>query len=329
MKIAAVLMQLHSKEPLFKRCISMSGTPIMLKPLPLVAAEASYAKIMKELGLEDASVEERIEKLKIVTPDEQVEKTPMTVPLTPYLDGDIIPGMATFANLASTDDTLETSVPGHQWCEGLMIGDCQHDGNVFIFMGLAERKAGIAAALSTSLHANIPPIAAKATLNAYCITPATADDEAMAAIIDLGTNIAYHAPALAYARSFSGRTYQYHFNEPNPWEGPFKGCSTHMLDAAFLFQNFNELLPPEAQVVAKRFAADFLRFANGEQPWQNFERNAGKVKVYGPSNERVSDVVKGNGWGSGRRDTLFKLSEAGKIDLDELSGAWDLFIAGK
>jgi carboxylesterase type B len=307
----------------------MSGTPIMLKPLPLTVAEESYAMIMKELGLGDASSEERIERLKAITPEDLVMKTPMSVPLIPFLDGDIIPETATFAKLASTNDTLDQSVPVHQWCEALMIGDCKHDGNVFMFMGLTERKAGIATAFSKSLRANLPSTSAEAVLDAYGITPGTADDEATVSIIDLATDIAYHVPALAYARSFPGKTYCYQFNEPNPWEGPFEGCSTHVLDAAFLFQNFNEHLPAEAREVAQRFAMGFVRFANGEKPWPEFERDVGKVKVYGPSNEKVPNIVDSNVWGKERRYTLFKLSEDGKVNLDELSGAWDLFVAEK
>jgi hypothetical protein len=53
-------MQLYSEEPLFKRAISMSGTPLMLKPLNIPVTEMAYDIIMKELGLENASTEERI-----------------------------------------------------------------------------------------------------------------------------------------------------------------------------------------------------------------------------------------------------------------------------
>jgi hypothetical protein len=102
----------------------MSGTPIMLKPLPLPVTEMAYSMIMKELGLEDASVEERIQKLSTISPDELVAKTPMTVPLAPYLDGDIIPSAPTFEKL---EDGADASVPGRQWCTELMMGDCKHD----------------------------------------------------------------------------------------------------------------------------------------------------------------------------------------------------------
>jgi len=296
----------------------------MLKPLPLPVTEAAYCSILKEFGLENASTEERIQRLKSIGPEELVEKTPMTVPLLPFLDHDVVPETTTFAKLATNQD-----VPGWKWREELMIGDCQHDGNVFMFMGLAQRKAGIANALATSLHNNLPSNAATTVLEAYGIHPTTEDDEAMKLIIDLATDIAYAAPALAYARSFPGKTYYYHFNEPNPWDGPFKGCSTHMLDAAFLFQNFNEQMPPRAQKVAEALAADFVKFANGVKPWAEYEKGAGQVRTYGPSDKSVTGIAGNNEWDNGRRDVLWKLSEEGKVDLDRLSAAWDMFIAGR
>jgi hypothetical protein len=303
----------------------MSGTPIMLKPLSLQVAETSYTAIMKELGLENASAEERIQKLKTIDAEELVEKTPMSVPLLPFLDGEIVPEDATFAKLLSMD---HKNMPGMNWCEELMIGDCQHDGSVFLFMGLAERKFGIASTLESSLHANLPTPAAEAVLQAYGLDTAVDDDEAMKLVVDLATDIAYVAPALAYARS-SSRTYGYQFNEPNPWTGPLKGYSTHMLDAALLFQNFNEHMSPETQEVAKGFAIDFLKFANGVAPWVEHRKGKDEVRVYGPSDKFVIGIEENNGWGNGRRDVLWKLSEEGKIDLDQMSMAWSMFVAGK
>lgn len=301
----------------------MSGTPLMLKPLPLSVTEMVYLNIIKELGLENSSTEERVQRLVTISPGELVASTPMSIPLVPYLDGDLVPEAMTFATLAGT--SLKTP----KWCEEVMIGDSQHDGNVFLFMGLAERKAGIASALTSLLSKNLSIAAAGAVINAYGIDTVDSDDDAMSAIISLATDIAYYTPAVCFARSFPGKTFYYNFNEPNPWEGAFKGCATHLLDAVFLFQNFNEHLSRESQEVGKRLGRDFISFANGVPPWGKFSREIGQTMVYGPSSESAADCVEKNGWEKGRRDTLFKLSEKGIVDLDQLSAAWDLFIAGK
>lgn len=100
----------------------MSGTPLMLKPLSAATAEATYEFVLTALGLGDASVEERIQRLLTISPEELVEKTPMTARLAPFLDSDALPEAITFETLASGID-----IAGTKWCEELMIGSCQHD----------------------------------------------------------------------------------------------------------------------------------------------------------------------------------------------------------
>ncbi|ORY15879.1 carboxylesteras-like protein [Clohesyomyces aquaticus] len=326
----SVLTQLYSKEPLFNRAICMSGTPIMLKPLPPPVAEMAYGMMLKELGLENATVEERIQRLLNIEPEELVAATSLNIPLLPYLDGDMIPSAASFEKLAGSSDQLDFPVPGLKWCQDLMIGDCQHDGQVFLFMGLAPRKAGIAAAFCASLTKNIShPGAAEAVLAAYHITPETSDDTAMGAILSFVNDIAYYAPAVAYARVWPGKTFYYQFNEPNPWEGPAKGLANHVLDAAFLFQNYNKKLSPEARKVAFSMAKDFVQFANEMAPWNEFNDAKGNARTYGPSASSITGMAENFAWGSGRNDAVFKLKEKGKVDLDELSLAWDKFLAGQ
>jgi hypothetical protein len=286
----------------------MSGTPLMLKPLSPSAAETSYNTVMQALGLEHASTYERIQHLLGMTSQELVEKTPMNIPLSPYMDGDMISETPTFAQLSSgTLQSLEDT-----WCKELLIGSCAHDGNVFFFMGLSSRLPGIASAIHASFSRTLSASVAQAVLSAYDITPSTSDEEAMASIIDLATDIAYSLPVQYYARVFKGKISSYHFTEPNPWNGTFKGKSTHLLDAAFLFQNFNEYMPDGAKTTATRLAEDLLAFAYGRAGSTGAES---QTKVYGPG---VRDI--------NRLETSI---QKGNVDLDEISAAWDLFVSGK
>ncbi|KAH7138013.1 carboxylesterase-like protein [Dendryphion nanum] len=322
---ASVLMHLFSKEPLFKRAISMSGTPTFLRPLPLKATELAYQTMMKQLGLENASVEQRIEHLLTVDPDELVSKTPMMLPFMPFIDGDIMPEALSFSKAGQFEEIL----PGTKWCTELTIGDCQHDGTVFGYMGLLDRKSGIASALTTSFTKNLPSLgAAEAILQAYNISSSTSDDDALQSIYNLVTDICYYLPAQTFAESFPGKSFYFQFNELNPWDGLFKGHSTHMLDAAFVFQNYNDKLEGEARQVAITLANDFIKFINGVAPWKEYEKSTGVAKTFGPSTSSVSGLVEQNGWGNARRDVLFRLKEEGKIDFDELHAAWNLFLAG-
>lgn len=193
-------------------------------------------------------------------------------------------------------------------------------------MGLAQRSKDLASTLYISFRRTLGYYTATAVLEAYHIKPDTPDERALEAAIVLGSAIMYHSPTLAFANAFAGKTYVYQFNMPNPWKGQFKGLSTHYLDAAFLFQNFNERLPSAAVEVAKTLARDFVAYANGIKPWQEYDRRERKVKCFGPSEV----TVKGNhGWGNGRSDGLNSLVESGKVDMDELNAAWNEFLAGR
>jgi carboxylesterase type B len=196
-------------------------------------------------------------------------------------------------------------------------------------MGITARKSGIAAAFTSSLTKNLSdPTAASAVLQAYNIAPTTPDDDAVQGILAFANDIAYYLPARSYAKSWPGKTYYYHFDEPNPWDGAFKGCSTHLLDAVFLFQAYNEKLSDEAKEVAIAMARRFIRFANGDAPWKEFHKDIGGVQRFGPSGVSTETFVEGYG-GTERRDVLLRLNEEGVVDLDQVSAAWDLFVAGQ
>ncbi|KAI4700875.1 hypothetical protein J4E81_003839 [Alternaria sp. BMP 2799] len=305
---ASVLHHLSCKEPLFRRGISMSGTPLMLKPLSPAAAETSYNAVVQALGLEHASTSERIQILLSMSPEYLVQKIPIKIPLAPYLDGDMIPEAPSFAHLSS--GTLQSL--NNTRCEELLVGSCGDDGNVFYFMGLSSHLPGIASAIHTSFSSSLSASAAQAVLSAYNIALSTPDEEAMKSIINLGTDIAYGLPASYYARAFKGKVFSYLFTESNPWDGIFKGKSVHLMDAVFLFQTFIEYIPDQAKMTAWKIAEDFVAFAYGRADGTWAE---GQTKIYGPD--------------SGDVDRLKTLRQEGAVDLDEVSVAWDLFVAGK
>lgn len=98
----------------------MSGTPLMIKPLPLHVAEHAYQTVIAAFGLTDLTPADRIEKLRRMPP-EKLLKVPHSVRTQPVLDGELI-------KLAPSFQSLEQTVsPGAQWCEELMIGWCGYD----------------------------------------------------------------------------------------------------------------------------------------------------------------------------------------------------------
>jgi carboxylesterase type B len=158
---------------------------------------------------------------------------------------------------------------------------------------------------------------------AYELNPRTPDDEAFEKVLRVANDLNFYLPTLALAQNVSAtglKTYVYRFNEPNPWDGQWKGRATHILDITFLLQNFNEFLDEKQKTVAEDFGRDVIGFVNGQAPWAEWR----KAKVMGRDGRTkvVDDVPEM----VGRRDVMLKLGA--EVGMDALSGAFDTFLKG-
>ena len=197
-----------------------------------------------------------------------------------------------------------------------------------------SRRPGLAKKFSATLRKVLNENSSCATslLASYHIDEGTTDDEALVAILEFVTDIGFLAPTVTYAKSFPGKAYVYCFNEPNTWDGPWKGHSNHILDVAYLFLNFQDYLTPAQSALGQRFAKDFIMFVNGRPPWDAFKPGNELVQVYGPSAEATpGDEAKctklADEASSRRRSVLFQYSE--NVGMDVLSNVWEAFIAGE
>jgi len=118
-------LHLHSTEPLFKRLVSISGTTLLMKPLPPFVAEFAYASVLESLGIKDLSPADRIKALIIMQFDLLYSKVSPAVPLMPVVDNDLIPGTVDFSQISTTGS--DALLPGKTWCQDLLIGDCKFD----------------------------------------------------------------------------------------------------------------------------------------------------------------------------------------------------------
>jgi len=128
------------------------------------------------------------------------------------------------------------------------------------------------------------------------------------------------------AAAWGSNAYVYHFNEPNPWEGPWKGEATHVLDVAFLFQNYNDYLSEAQRRSAQTLAEDLIEFLYGRAPFPSWTREQGGAKVYGPPVQQAQFVSGTSAEAYGRRNNIFELVAAG-ADLDSLSAVWAHFMS--
>ncbi|KAK6063704.1 carboxylesterase [Seiridium cupressi] len=318
---------LQSREPLFQQFVSMGGTALLMKPLPPQVTDATYAGVLKAVQVDEAaSPQEQLKGLLSVAPETFLSAVGPDLPLLPAIDGEIITSEVSFSKWT---DSISSTAPGTSWCRRAMIGDCQNDAMIMTY-ALMPRKAGIAAAFEKTMTKfvsseknGLAPI-----YEGYNINTDISDDEAMANILKYINDIAFYAPVQILAKAWPKSAFVYHFNEPNPWDGPFKGQSTHILDVAFLFQNFNEYLDPAQVESAKHFARDVITFINGADPYPVHDSGAGGAQVYGPPVQPGKAFVKSQDPAEyGRRALVWDLAK--KYGLDSLSFSVDMILAGQ
>lgn len=153
-----------------------------------------------------------------------------------------------------------------------------------------------------------PPL--QALLEAYNITTQRSDDEALTNILQVLNDALFYTPLFTIAQAFPWRSFVYYFNEPNPWDGPSRGEAVHILDVAFLFQNFNEHLDAKQAESARAFGRDLIAFVNGQEPFPAYDAQARGVKVYGPPSNAGSGFVKNKDPADyGCRSVIWQLSQ--------------------
>ncbi|KAL4864391.1 hypothetical protein BDV12DRAFT_14371 [Aspergillus spectabilis] len=327
---ASVTYHLNSEQALFKRAIAMSGTYFLTRPLPYEAHEQNYQKAISALGLSDHSSEERIKAL-LETPGEDIiSRLPPSILAVPAIDGDIAPSIPSHAE---TGSTTSDAPKGKNWCHDLIIGDAQADASIIAFLYPDTKKecAGkFIKAINTVLSSQ--PAVAEQILKSYGLADENSDDEdAYPAVLNFINDVLFFTPVLTFAQGWKGNAYVYYFNEGNPWEGPWKDRTNHILDLAYLFQNFREFLSPDQQAVATAFAEDFLKFCYEQAPWPAISKGSVTsgftARRYGPSSEATAagTVTQAFGGQSQRRSNLYDFSD--KVPIDELAKVFNVFMS--
>ncbi len=317
----SVCYHLFSKQPLFKRMISMSGTMLLMAPISVKEADENFQHTLRALGLQENSATKHLLQM-----DGQELVGKMVKAGTrnaPTIDDDICPAQFNFESIANE----RTNIPGQKWCEAAMIGDCQFDGNIQS-LRLMHRKKGIASAFCSTIKMSLEshPGLADRLLSAYGLTPELNDVDGLFKVLQVANDMNFYVPSIIVSQNLSRqmKMYTYRFNEPNPWDGPWKGHATHVLDIAFLYQNFNEYLDEKQKSVAEQFGKDVIAFVNGQDPWDASSDMNAVAKVLGP--EGKMEVVQDEPDRVGRRSVLLELDE--DVGFDVLNDAFNEFMRG-
>jgi len=279
------MLTLHSPEPLYKRLILHGGSALGMLPIPKVVAEASYETVIAGYGLKDLSPKERLEGL-LKLPQEKLLDVPFGANMMSCVDGTEIVAPIDLKVVLNRDEFAKAA-PGNQWCEELMIGYCLLDSMIFEYIGLIK-ETDVAARFGNAVRKFVPTgPGADAILEAYDITPSTPDPEAHISALRFVNEFIWGVPAYLLAFAWPGKSYVYRWDEPNPWEGKYKGHATHGLELAHLFLNWADKLSEKQQTLAVAISKDLISFTRGEEPWLPLNKERGR-RVYGPSEKRIA-----------------------------------------
>ncbi|CAK7236636.1 hypothetical protein SBRCBS47491_009705 [Sporothrix bragantina] len=281
---------LLDEKPVPRRLICLGGTPPLMGQLPLSVADGVAQGVLASLGHAGISSED-VTKTLLHTPVEDFwTRIPPGFPIFPVIDGEIIPNEITLASLA---DQSPSMFPGAKHVESIFVVNSKLDASIMAYSGLLQRKKGIAASFRDSLAKTLDgyPAATTAILEHYRLekdsVAADNDDEALRSILLYINDVAFSVPAVELAAHFPNKSYVLAFNELNPWDGLFQGEASHILDVAFLFQNFNGQLSPEQQKVAVQFGTDVISFVSGEEVWPAFNRTEHAMAVYEKGSRKI------------------------------------------
>lgn len=296
----------------------MSGTSLLSRPISEATADSMCKSAFSFCQMGDLSAEEKVKKLLDMSLSQM--SSDLRIPLNLIVDAELPIASHTYEAMSS--GTL--NLPALKYCESIMIGDCQFDGGI---LGLALQKENVGARFSDSILKGLGHDAGNKLLETYEISADLPDEVAMSKVLEVLNDIDFYVPTVAYSEYLSSKglqTYVYRFNEPNPWEGQWKGRASHILDISFLFQLFNDFLEIPQKDMAESFAKDILNFVSGKAPWQAWENQKRVARCYGPEGQiyDVEDIAEK----TGRRKALFDLAKNVDGGLDRLSEVLNGFL---
>jgi len=293
---ASLHMHILSGKPLFDRAILMSGCAPTMGPFPLPLFDKSWSKLCQKSGNDPSETsQQRLEKLRLLTPEELVANNGQSTTLAPLADGSYLP----------TSWKLGDAHPITR-CKEMIIGNTLIEAIIFdVIAQLLPQPVFHSRLLSA--FPNPEDSARFISLFGFDFTEGKQmDPEAYRdALRRFLSAVIFHYPSLRVAESFSStpsetKSYLYRFSTPSHFPGPAHGLAAHGQCAMFLFNNDSNTWPQECQLISKEMARIWTGFAYGENPWEEFvSGEEGKVMSFsnGVFGTRGLDEGEDEGWG--------------------------------
>lgn len=199
--------------------------------------------------------------------------------LSPCDDGYLIP-----KGMPSLSSYSEFKAPS--WCQRLMIGDVGHETLIWNKSYRSLAATDLIARIKTFMH---DADKAQKLMDLYQITPDMDQNKTFYKIQKLTTDGLFLAVNWAALRA-NPAMYAYHFDVPSPFDCDFKDQPHHSLDNVFIWGLLRNLLPPQQQRISEKMSEAWLRFANGQEPWDRLDKNR-EFMIFGPQDCGMRSVA--------------------------------------
>lgn len=255
------------------------GAPIFSEPESIATKSAVFAKVKEHLRVQS------VKELQEVPWEDLLAASDASDPRVglahvPLLDGEFF------------DDNWKTT---HHFADSksgsVILGNTAAEGSVVALVLSAMPKPPsppLTSALVLALQSIISPEKIAPFVNAYSFFDSTSLKEVRANLLKVLEDMMWYSPTQELASRLNHPVYQYTFNHPNPFAGPFHGVPAHALDLVYLHgdPSIFEGLDTKERKLADVMKEHWIKFANGEAVWDEgdmweFGRNGGmELGVY-------------------------------------------------
>jgi carboxylesterase type B len=164
-----------------------------------------------------------------------------------------------------------------------MIGDTYHEGVIFHINLVEESYASIRHIMTTHIKGDSYT---DEILSAYGITEGLAHETLLERVEHMCGDAIFKVPNYVLAqectrqRVVEENLFLYHFDQRSRIKNLFEGTAYHAHELLYLFGNLNNEMNEGESAMARDFAAAWIRFANGVEPWM--AQGGRKWMVWGP-----------------------------------------------
>ena len=307
-------------EPLFSSAILQSGLTRLCGVMSIDEYQTIYEKMLSELKIPvDLPSAERMSRILQVDTDSitaaMVPVFPVPVVTMALCDDQVlIPNTALPKSI-----NYETNFKIPAWCPEIMVGDCINEciiwnkaWNTLSVPDLLSKMDNFWGSEKTKLIAKL-----------YGITPDLSPKEIFNKIERFTSDGMYLIPNY-YAQKANPSIYAWHFDVPSPYDNSWGGYAHHSFDNVLIWGVLKHTLPDSHQKVGEVMTEAWVKFANGEKPWERFGEN-NRWMVFSPNSATLKTEAEDSERGYEKWQALH---EAGVIsDFSDLSDELNLKFA--